>query len=74
MVQVIERKTARELQRDDYILVLDSQDLEAIKDHVGLEEMPTAAVVTVVDGDYGEVWVTYWNRPWELGAVYERVV
>ena len=74
MVQVIDCKKVKELQRDDYILVLDSQDLKAIKDHIGLEETPTAAVITVVDGDYGEVWVSYWNRPWELEAVYERVV
>lgn len=74
MVQVIERKPARELQDEKYLLLTDSQELEAIREYVGLEETPTGALVTVIDGDYGEVWVSYWNRPWELGAVYERVV
>ena len=44
---------------DDYILVQDSQEIEAILDHIGAKEIsprPCSLFVKLDDGDYAEVW------------------
>lgn len=66
---------ACEITGDDYVYVSDSQDLESL--HHNLPVCPdgmTGALVRVEDGDYAEVWVTEWSRPYASSAVYERIV
>ena len=59
---------------DEYMLSLDSQDLESINDYFpGINEGITGAFTIVADGDYDEVWVTGYSRPYENSAMYERV-
>lgn len=59
-------------------LVLDSQDIKAILEYApnsfgyGVNET-TGALVEIKDGDYTEVWLTDYRRPYLDSAVYCKV-
>jgi len=52
---------------DDYILVQDSQEIEAILDYIGAKKIsprPCSLFVKLDDGDYAEVWGLDHYIPW----------
>lgn len=71
-----ETKELRELEeRKDLELITDSQEVRHIWEMVGApgeESEPTGALVKISDGDYEEVWFTWWSAPYDLSARYER--
>lgn len=60
------------LQSERFALVLDSQELAAIGIAFATDDI-SGALVEIVDGDYGEVWVTGYSRPFDLASSYTRV-
>ena len=66
---------AGDITGEDYMLILDSQDLESLHHSVPTcpDEM-TGALVIVDDGDYVEVWATESSRPYSVNATYERII
>ncbi len=67
-------RSASELQDERYTAVWDSQDVLTVCESVGLSAEDaasiTAAIVEVLDGEYGEVWLSESNAPYDLTAVY----
>ena len=66
---------ASELQNERYTLILDSQDLDSLCEYFPIlpREDITGAIVTVVDGEYNEVYLTESSRPYELNADYNPI-
>lgn len=60
------------LDSPDFILLTDSQDLKALCDYLSFLpcENITGALVKINDGDYSEVYITEWSRPYDLTAIY----
>ena len=55
-------------------LVLLSQDIAAVLEHIGSDEPDITGAVVVIDGgDYSAVWLTDSNRPYHVNALYWRV-
>ena len=55
-----------------FVFMVDSQDIEALCDtftFLPLQDI-TAALVTVIDGDYGEVYISESSHPYKASAVY----
>ena len=72
-MKVIESKRIENLS-DDLFLVMDSQDVEAIKGHLG--SLPfdyDGFFVQIADGDYTEVWGFEGNIPYSWKTA-ERLV
>ena len=69
--------TLRALQDDKYTLIQNDRDLSALLDYCGIpteyREDITAAVVEVLDGDYGEVWLTESSERYNLSAWYHPI-
>ena len=65
-------KYAKELEGDEYQLLLDSQDLEFLGEYYPFipSQDITGALVIVGNGDYEEVWLCEDNRPYDNFAVY----
>lgn len=59
---------------EDYILITNSQDLDATLDHIGMPEEYrqdiTAAIIKVDDGEYSEVYLTESARYYDAYAEY----
>ena len=68
------------LQNERFMFLTDSQELEAILDHMDkdIKELwnndLTAALVEVGEGDYNEVWFSDASSPWNTCNYYERVI
>jgi len=62
---------------DEYFLELDSQDIRATLEYCDIEEdlkdEITGVLVKLGDGDFEEVWVTTYNRPFYKNTRYFRV-
>ncbi len=62
---------------DGYMDIQNSQDYRALLDHI---QDPhewrdvSGAFVLPGDGEYLEIWLTNWIRPYELGTLYYRVL
>lgn len=67
-------KYLRQLQEDKYTLIQNDTDLAAVLDYVGIDpeyrDDITGALVEVLDGEYGEVWLTEDAAYYDLSAVY----
>ncbi len=57
---------------DAFHLLTDSQDIEPIAELVGDTDI-TGAFVSVGDGQYNTIYVTFSSRPWSLDALYYHV-
>ena len=66
---------ADNLQDPRYIFISDSQDLEHLFDNVGVpleaRDQITAAIVSINDGDYTEIWLTESSQYYSIYADYE---
>ena len=72
-----ETRRASELPGPQYILLIDSQEVDAVLDRVELPEgwrrsEVTGVIVSLADGDYREVWITDSPRPYSTHALYEK--
>jgi hypothetical protein len=72
-----ETRRASQLPGPGYILLTDSQEVDAVLDHVELPEgwrrsEVTGVIVSLADGDYREVWITDSPRPYSTHALYEK--
>ena len=64
-----------ELQNLKGDLELDSQEIVAVLESIGSKETDiTGAVVVVGDGEYLEVWLTNFSRPYHVHALYWRAL
>lgn len=69
-------KSLSDLQDEKYTLLTDSQGVTAIVEHIGLTpedcnlDRITGAIVEVLDGDYGEIWLTTSSAPYSMDAYY----
>lgn len=66
-------KYLRQLQDEKYTLVQNDVDLASFVDNLGLSEFAediTGMVIEVIDGEYGEVWLTESNAYYDLSAAY----
>lgn len=62
------------LQAERFEFFIDDHDACAVIAYdCGLWKIPNGALRELVDGEYGEVWVTYDNNPFLNAAIYERV-
>lgn len=59
-----------------FLLELDQNVLESIWVDVAHNSInpPTGVLFEIGEGDYSEVWFTWYRAPYRLDSVYERVV
>lgn len=64
------------LQGEEYYFTTDSQEVREVLETIGYQSVGDmrGVVVKMGDGEYTEVWVTDWSRPYNLGTPYERVM
>jgi hypothetical protein len=64
----------KELEKDDYIFVSNSQDIASSLEYIGLDEEYkkdiTGIVYVLSDGEYLAVWLSESNRPYDLSSTY----
>lgn len=63
---------ASELEGEEFSLLLNSQDIDDLLAYFPMLEFQniTGALVSIGDGDYGEVYVTESSRPYDLNSIY----
>lgn len=62
------------LQDSRFLLVWDNTcELLHLLESIGCTEYASGALVDVGEGDYTEVWITGYRRPFALSSIYERV-
>lgn len=62
------------LEDEKYMLILNDADIEATKEHFGIDNpYITGIVAEIGDGEYNEVYITEWSAPYALTAQYEPI-
>jgi hypothetical protein len=69
----MQAKQIKDLQDPKYILVQDSQDVQAILNSIGLSwhDATGCLLVEVLDGEYGEVWAIDSFTPYLTETAYQ---
>lgn len=65
----------RDLQDEKYMLLQNSQDIQACLEHVGMpkeyHDDITGIVAAIAEGEYDEIYFTESYRPYDFYALYE---
>lgn len=73
-----ETKSCKDLQDKKFDLYCNynqnADDLEFVKGCAGLSDNITGAIGQTENGDIIELWVSECNRPWDLNALFMRVI
>lgn len=77
-----ENKPLSDLQDERFTFVTTDHQIEAAVESIGYLKVAqhlrpgkvTGMVVEVRDGDYAEVWMTDWRRPYDLSTQYTQII